>query len=186
MRDPTDDEKRRIAEIREVALRFRTPEPRSTGPRGRQHPDVVRAQTALRTAAWRDRHRKSTDEEKRRIEEIRRAALDVRTPEPKSTKPRGRQHPDVVRAQTALRTAVWRDRHRKSNKPTVDVVGRALVRALASAPDDVLDRKTRDDALIVGPALQELASKGYDPRDVVALVKRIRRSRRRAARATTK
>ncbi|ACF02309.1 hypothetical protein Rpal_3810 [Rhodopseudomonas palustris TIE-1] len=182
MRDPTDDEKRRIAEIREVALRFWTPEPMNVGPRGRQHPDVVRAQTACRTAAWRDRNRKSakpTEDERRRIEEIRNVATNFRTPEPKNTKPRGRQHPDVVRAQTALRTAAWRDRHRKFNKPTVDEFGRALVRAIAMAPDDVLDRLTRDDALIVGPALQTMVERGHDPSDVVALVKRIRRMRRR-------
>ena len=38
MRDTTDDEKRRIEEIRRVALGFRTPEPRSTAPFGRPLP----------------------------------------------------------------------------------------------------------------------------------------------------
>ncbi|PZA12785.1 hypothetical protein DNX69_06635 [Rhodopseudomonas palustris] len=123
--------------------------------------------------------REPTNSERRRIEEIRRVALDFRTPEPKNTGPRGRQHPDVVRAQTALRTAVYRDRIRSEKRPTVDEFGRALVRAIAMAPDDVLDRLTRDDALIVGPALQTMLGRGHDPSDVVALVKRIRRMRRR-------
>ena len=128
--------------------------------------------------------RDTTDDEKRRIEEIRKVALGFRTPEPRSTGPRGRQHPEVVRAKTALRTAAYRDRIRTENRPTVEAFGRALVTAIAMAPDDVRERLTRDDALIVGPALKIMAEKGYDPNDVVALVRRIRRMRRRGARAT--
>ena len=104
--------------------------------------------------------RDTTDDEKRRIEEIRKVALGFRTPEPRSTGARGRQHPDVVRAQTALRTAAYRDRIRSEHRPTVETFGRALVTAIAMAPDDVLSRLTRDDALIVGPALQIMVAKG--------------------------
>lgn len=126
--------------------------------------------------------RDPTEDEMKRIKVIRKVALGFQTPEPRSTGPRGRQHPDVVRAQTALRTAAYRDRIRNENRPTVEAFGRALVTAIAMAPDDVLSRLTRDDALIVGPALRTMAEKGYDPSDVVALVKRIRRMRRRGAR----
>lgn len=130
--------------------------------------------------------RDPTDDEKRRIENIRRVALSFKAPKQRSTGPRGRQHPDVTRAQTARRTAAYRDRIRSEHRPTVEAFGRALVYAIATAPKDTAARLVAGELLIINSALKKMIDKGYDPQDVFALLRRIRKaSRRRTTKATT-
>ncbi|MGJ4932560.1 hypothetical protein ACQR1I_09235 [Bradyrhizobium sp. HKCCYLS2038] len=80
---------------------------------------------------------------------------------------------DVRRAKGRLRTAAWRSRMDQARVPDTNTFGRALVYALVTSS---MDQLTELDRSIVGRALLDLRSRGYD---VVAQNKALRRLRNR-------
>jgi hypothetical protein len=87
-----------------------------------------------------------------------------------------RQSIDIVRAKTRRRTAAWRMRNDRVQRPEASVVAMALLRALVSSP--ALGRLTEDEHGIVAAALIDLHSCGYSIREVLAVCKRLRKRTR--------
>ena len=84
---------------------------------------------------------------------------------------RGRQHPDVVRAQARVRVANWRVQQDRRGAPTTAQVGMALVSALATAS---LAELTASDHALVGRMLQDLVQRGFDIQETKAVLRRLR------------
>lgn len=93
---------------------------------------------------------------------------DSRAFRPRST---GRVPPAVVRSQTRLRTAAWRNRKDRSRSPDSHQIGMALVRALITSK---LRELTWTDYDLVDRALADLQSRGFSIAETKAVLRRMR------------
>jgi hypothetical protein len=94
-------------------------------------------------------------------------------PDAHAFKSRGRTAPEVVRAQTRLRTADWRNRMDRKKSPDSREIGMSLVYALITSK---LSEMTYSDHDLVARMLTDLQARGYD---VVEAKKTLRRMRNR-------
>jgi hypothetical protein len=112
------------------------------------------------------------------IDQVRRTLLErsgsrpvskLRGPAPENAKPR-------QRALGRLRTAAWRCSLDTKRRPESDVVGLALLAAVATQDKTIgFDPAS---ARIVGAALDDLISRGYDRNEILAVFKRFRKNLR--------
>jgi hypothetical protein len=93
-------------------------------------------------------------------------------PDARFVKPRRRQDPAIGRAKTRARTAAWRVRLDQRGAATTYEIGMALVVALATAKSKEM---TGDDWDLVGRALADLQSRGFDLAEVKDTLRRLRR-----------
>jgi len=94
---------------------------------------------------------------------------------------RDKQPPEMIRAKTRLRTAAWRTSLDDRKRPEAYTVAIAFLVSVARATD--LENL---DAAGIPPAfaamLQDMIDRGYDPKEVMAVVRRLCRADRRARR----
>ena len=94
-------------------------------------------------------------------------------PDARFVKAEGRVPPEVVRAQTRLRTAHWRTRMDSRRRPTLDQVGRALAVAFAGHPD--FREIYRLEGSILDRAMVDLESRGFSPTEAQDVLRKLRR-----------
>jgi hypothetical protein len=82
-----------------------------------------------------------------------------------------RQDPKIRRAQTRLRTAHYRNRLDQAKRPSTYQIGMAMVAALATAE---LKSMSRSDWNLVGRALADLQSRGFDLLEVKSSLRQLR------------
>lgn len=93
---------------------------------------------------------------------------DARIFKPRST---GRVPPEIVRSQTRLRTAAWRNRNDARRAPDAREIGMAMVNALITSRLSELTWTDRD---LLGRALTDLQSRGYSIIEVRNVLRRMR------------
>lgn len=93
---------------------------------------------------------------------------DARAFRPRST---GRVPPAVVRSQTRIRTAAWRNRKDRSRSPDSHQIGMALVRSLITSR---LSELTFTDYDLVDRALADLRSRGFSISETKAVLRKMR------------
>ena len=93
-------------------------------------------------------------------------------PDSRFVKPRRRQDPAVRRAKTRLRTASYRNRLDERRAASTSVIGMALVMALVTAKQSLITPGDRD---LIGRALTDLQSRGFDLLEVRDTLQRLRR-----------
>jgi hypothetical protein len=93
-------------------------------------------------------------------------------PDGRTFKPHGRVPPEVVRAQTRIRTAHWRTRLDRDRRPTAQQIGMSLVAALVTTP--YLDDLTKADRNLVGRMLLDLQARGFSIAEAKRTLRRIR------------
>lgn len=93
-------------------------------------------------------------------------------PDSKIVKPRRRQDPAIRRAKARLRTASYRNRLDQRGAPSTSTIGMALVMALVTAKRSLLTESDRD---LIGRALSDLEARGFDLREVLHSLRRLRR-----------
>jgi len=79
--------------------------------------------------------------------------------------------PEIVRAQTRLRTAHWRTEMDRRAAPDSREIGMALVHALITTR---LSEMTRSDRDILARALMDLDARGYNPVEAQRTLRRLR------------
>lgn len=92
-------------------------------------------------------------------------------PDAKAFKSRGRVAPEVVRAQTRLRTAHWRTVMDRKRSPDSREIGMSLVYALITAK---LSEITRSDRDLIARMLVDLQARGYDVVEARSTLRRLR------------
>ncbi|WP_339037518.1 hypothetical protein WHZ78_07310 [Bradyrhizobium symbiodeficiens] len=94
-------------------------------------------------------------------------------PDPKAFRPRstGRVPPSVVRAQTRLRTAAWRNRKDRSRSPDSHQIGLSMVKALITSRLSELTWTDRD---LVARMLLDLRSRGFSIEETKQVLRRMR------------
>jgi hypothetical protein len=107
-----------------------------------------------------------------RIDETRRSEYFRNPDRPGSVHRAPPRDPAIIRAQSRLRVAAWRNRMDERRAPTSAQIGAALVDALATAGN--LDKLTVDDDGLVGHALFLLQRKGFDIIETKETLKRVR------------
>ncbi|MGY3356279.1 hypothetical protein ACVWZK_002942 [Bradyrhizobium sp. GM0.4] len=109
------------------------------------------------------------------IDETRRAEhwRDPDRPDPRVFAPRRvRVPPEIVKAQTRLRTAAWRNRMDRRRAPTGREVGMALVAALiTSSMSEIMESSDRG---ILAKALVDLDRRGFSVTEAKATLRRLR------------
>lgn len=93
---------------------------------------------------------------------------DARAFRPRST---GRVPPAVVRSQTRIRTAAWRNRKDRSRSPDSHQIGMSLVKALITSK---LSELTFTDYDLVDRALADLRSRGFSIDETRKVLRRMR------------
>jgi hypothetical protein len=84
---------------------------------------------------------------------------------------RGRQHPDVLRAQARIRTAHWRNKMDRKRAPTTQQICMSLLVALVTSN---LNELTERDHGLVGKMLLDLQSRGFSIVEAKATLRRLR------------
>jgi hypothetical protein len=94
---------------------------------------------------------------------------------------RDKQPPEEKRAKTRLRTAAWRKSLDTRKRPEAYTVAIAFLVSVARATDL---ENLRDNGIppAFASMLQDMIDRGYDPTEVMAVVKRLCRADRRARR----
>jgi hypothetical protein len=92
-------------------------------------------------------------------------------PDAKAFKGRGRVALDVVRAQTRLRTADWRNRMDRKRSPDSREIGMSLVHALITSK---LSEMTYSDRDLIARMLVDLQARGYDVVEARSTLRRLR------------
>jgi hypothetical protein len=83
-----------------------------------------------------------------------------------------RQPAEVVKAKSRVRAARWRTENDRACRPETAEVALFLLRALVRLQD--VETVNPDDRSIVGMMLADMVKAGYDPKQVLAVCKRVR------------
>jgi hypothetical protein len=92
-------------------------------------------------------------------------------PDAKAFRSRGRVPPEIVRSQTRLRTAAWRNTMDRRKAPDSREIAMALVHALITSK---LSEITRSDRDLIARMLMDLHARGYDVKEAKATLRRMR------------
>jgi hypothetical protein len=92
-------------------------------------------------------------------------------PEARAFRSRGRVAPEIVRSQTRLRTAAWRNQMDRRRAPDSREIGMALVHALITSK---LSEITRSDRDLIARMLVDLDARGYSVQEAKATLRRMR------------
>ena len=92
-------------------------------------------------------------------------------PEARAFRSRGRVDPQIVRSQTRLRTAHWRNQQDRRRAPDSREIGMALLSALITSK---LGEMTYTDKDLVARMLMDLHARGYDVKEARATLRRMR------------
>jgi hypothetical protein len=84
---------------------------------------------------------------------------------------RGRQDPEIVRAQTRLRTAHWRNQQDRKHAPNTYQIGMAMLVALLTTKQSEL---TEEDRGLIGKMLTDLVARGFNMTETKAVLRRLR------------
>ncbi len=82
-----------------------------------------------------------------------------------------RQDPAIGKARARIRTAHCRVRLDQAKRPSTSQIGMALVKALVTSPSSIM---TRSDWNLVGRALADLQSRGFDLLEVRSALRKLR------------
>jgi hypothetical protein len=102
-------------------------------------------------------------------------ALHFRNPDQPATNffnSRERQDQEIVRAKARARTREWRLNGDRAGRPELAVIGMALVKALVTVPSPDL---SGGELALVGRALVDLHSRGFDLKEVNKVLRRHRK-----------
>lgn len=92
-------------------------------------------------------------------------------PEARAFRKRGRVAPEVVRSQTRLRTAAWRNAMDRRKAPDSREIGMSLVYALITSKRADI---TQGDKSLIARMLVDLDVRGYDVKEAKATLRRMR------------
>jgi hypothetical protein len=84
---------------------------------------------------------------------------------------RGRQDPEVIKAQTRLRTAHWRNQQDRRGAPTTYQIGMSVIAALVTSR---IDDITEADRGLVGAMLTDLQARGFSIDETKAVLRKLR------------
>lgn len=84
---------------------------------------------------------------------------------------RGRQDPEIVKAQTRLRTAHWRNQQDRKGAPTTYQIGMSVIAALVTAR---MSDITETDRGLIGAMLTDLQARGFSVMETKAVLRRLR------------
>jgi len=93
-------------------------------------------------------------------------------PDSRFVKPRRRQDPSIRRAKTRLRTAAYRNRLDQRRAASTAQIAMSLLVALLTSKRSLLTDSDRD---LIGRALSDLQERGFDLREVLDSLLRLRR-----------
>ncbi len=92
-------------------------------------------------------------------------------PEARAFRSRGRVPPEIVRAQTRLRTAHWRNQQDRRRAPDAREIGMSMLHALITSR---LSEITRSDKDLIARMLVDLDARGYSVVEAKATLRRMR------------
>ncbi len=92
-------------------------------------------------------------------------------PDARFARSRGRQDPKIRRAKGRVRTAHYRNRLDQAKRPSTYQIGMALVISLVTADSESM---SRSDWNLVGRALADLQSRGFDLLEVKGSLRKLR------------
>ncbi len=92
-------------------------------------------------------------------------------PDSRFVKPRRRQDPSIGRAKARIRTAYYRNRLDERGAASTHEIGMAMVMALVTSD---AENMTKTDWNLVGRALADLQSRGFDLAEVKSTLRRLR------------